>query len=109
MTDCIIYNPSVELLTRLSSGLVLQVIIHAGHHTHILHVGSIAVAVGDGELALRSTLDLAQLAVAIGSKLLRCFAGILGGRLYHGRLYFIEFGKRIYRLILPTGSSGNTA
>ena len=38
--------------------LVLQIIVYAGHHAHVLHVGGVAVAVGDGELSLCGALDL---------------------------------------------------
>ena len=82
--------------------LVLQVEVDVGDYAHVLDVRRVAVAILDGELSLRGVLDLAQLAVAVGSELLGCCAGVLRGFLNHAGLDLVEPVVEVGSSVFPS-------
>src|SRR5699024_8059810 len=82
-TQCFLADNSVQLKTR--RGLIGQIILHRGHHTHWLNMRITPVSRSNAELPLRGFFSLAQLALRVFSEVLPPFAGI-------ARRLFSHFG-----------------
>ena len=87
-----------------------QIEIDIGNHTHLLNMRSIAVTVLNGEIALRSILNLAQTTVRVLGKLLGSETCIAVSLLYHLWLDIVESLKKELHRVLPalTGTYGHT-
>ena len=74
----------------LGAVLVFKCEIDGRHDSYLLDVGSVLIAIVDGEYALRGVPDLAEFAFGVLCELLRCGAGVLGRAFYHLRLYVVK-------------------
>ena len=65
-------------MADLGQILVSDIVFYRRHHTHILYVGCVIVAVRYAELALCGTAYLAQFAIGVLGELLCRGASVLG-------------------------------
>src|SRR5574344_166638 len=70
--------------------VIFEIIVYAGDNSDNFLPGGELVAVVDGEVALRGTLDFAEFATGIFGKFFGSFAGVFGGGFNHGGLNLIE-------------------
>lgn len=80
-------------------GLILEEVGEGGDYAHFLDVGSVAVAVLDGELALARRFYLADFAVGVVGEFLGRLTCVLGGFGYHLGLDFVKAGVFVRYLV----------